>query len=358
MSDKFAILRSLAHTGFCHQQGAQQLLTGHPVRELRNEPDNPDIFAIVNKLRYDASRDLPNYVGVNPTPYIGPAYLGRGYGPFTVNGDPNDAGFHVPNIGLKQGGEAARLEERIGLRKRFDTFRRDVDQAGSMGAFDQFESQAWNMLTSSATRDAFDISKEDPATRDRYGRNQWGQQCLMARRLVERGVDLVTTTLQGALCGRVGNWDDHAVNHHVFNAMKSRAPYYDQAVTALVEDVFQRGLDKRVLVIVTGEFGRTPRINYQPDSGSGVMQPGRDHWPSATSLLFAGGGISGGQVIGATDGKGEFVKERVVGRQDFLMTVYHHLGIDPRPIQFADFSGRPIPITSGGTVIPELTART
>src|SRR5580765_8090981 len=126
-----------------------------------------------------------------------------------------------------------------------------------MHALDSFESQAWNVLTSPETRHAFDIQKEDPRTRDRYGRHAWGQQCLMARRLVEAGVDLVTTTLDGPLCGRVANWDDHAVNHHVFDALRHRAPYFDQAVSALIEDVHARGLDRRVLVVVTGEFGRT-----------------------------------------------------------------------------------------------------
>jgi hypothetical protein len=357
IADRFTILRSLVHTGFCHQQGAQQLLTGHPVRELRNRPDNPDLFAITNRLRFDPTRTVPNYVGVNPTPYIGAAYLGQSYEPFSVHGDPNNPKFQVPNVAQTSDGVTARLRNRIGLRKSFDTFRRDVDQLGNMQAFDEFESQAWNMLTSTDARIAFDLTKESDQVRARYGRNQWGQQCLLARRLVEAGVELVTTTLSGSLCGRVGNWDDHAVNHHVFDAMQARAPYYDQAVTALIEDLHERGLDKRALVIVTGEFGRTPKISHVASSATGVVQPGRDHWPNATSLLFSGGNISEGQVIGATDGRGEYVIERRVGRQDFLMTVYRHLGIDPRGIEFHNHSGRPIPIVSGGAPIPELTAR-
>src|SRR5262249_42147686 len=191
-----------------------------------------------------------------------------------------------------------RLEDRIHLRKDFDRLRRDLDRLGNMGALDAFESQAWNVLTSSEARKAFDVSQEDPKTRERYGRNAWGQQCLMARRLVEAGVDLVTTTLNGPLCGRVQNWDDHAVNHNVFEAMKRRAPLYDQAVTALVEDLHDRGLDKRVLLIVTGEFGRTPKISYVASSGegaasapAGTVQPGRDQWPNATSLPFSAGRI-------------------------------------------------------------------
>jgi uncharacterized protein (DUF1501 family) len=226
-----------------------------------------------------------------------------------------------------------------------------------MQAGDEFEELAWHMLASPAARAAFDLSQEDSAVRDRYGRNTWGQQCLLARRLVEAGVELVTTTLAGTLAGRVQNWDDHAVNHHVFDAMQARAPIFDQAVAALIEDIYDRGLDRQVLVIVTGEFGRTPKISYAADSASGVMQPGRDHWPRATSLLFAGGGIAGGRVIGSTDRRGEDVIEGRISVHDFLATVYRHLQIDPRGIEFPDFAGRPIPILNQGTPIPGLVAR-
>ena len=361
VADKFTILRSLVHTGFCHQQGAQQLLTGHPVRELKNKPDDPDLFSITHFLRRDPLRTLPNYVGVNPIPYVGSAYLGPAYEPFSVTGDPNDPKFEVPNLGIADAAIAERLGDRIGLRKNFDRLQREIDRKGNMQALDAFESQAWNVLTNSATRKAFDIQQEDPRTRDRYGRNAWGQQCLLARRLVEAGVDLVTTTLNGPLCGRGQNWDDHAVNHNVFEAMKLRAPLYDQAVTALIEDLHERGLDKRVLLIVTGEFGRTPKISYAASTGdgrasapAGTMQPGRDHWPNATSLLFSGGGIAEGQVIGGTDSRGEYVTERIVGVQDFLATVYRHLGVDAERVSFTNFAGRPIPILPEGRAIGEL----
>jgi uncharacterized protein (DUF1501 family) len=364
LSDRFTILRSLVHTGFCHQQGTQQLLTGHPVRELRNKPDDPDFLAITNSLRRDSDRSIPNYVGVSSINYAGSAYLGPSYEPFQVGGDLNSPTFQVPNIGLTNHQQIERLHERIDLRKSFDRFRRDVDRRGNMQAFDAFESQAWNVLTGTDTRKAFDLSQEDPKARDRYGRNSWGQQCLMARRLVESGVDLVTTQFSGPLCGRVNNWDDHAVNHNVFAGMKHRAPVFDQAVSALIEDLFDRGLNRRVMVIVTGEFGRTPKISYVASSGEGVasaatgtVQPGRDHWPSATSLLFAGGGISGGQVIGATDGRGEQVIERRVSVGDFLATVYRHLGIEADQIAINNFSGRPIPILSEGKPIHELTLK-
>jgi hypothetical protein len=233
-----------------------------------------------------------------------------------------------------------------------------------MQAFDDFESQAWHILTRDAARDAFDISREPESVRDRYGRNSWGQQALLGRRLVEAGVDLVTVQFGGPLCGRVGNWDDHAVNHNVFEAMKYRCAFFDQAVAALIDDIYERGLDRRVLVVVTGEFGRTPKISYAASTGEGIgsapagtTQPGRDHWPRATSMLFAGGGLSTGQVIGGTDPRGEDAISRIVGRGDFLATLYRHLGIDPEGTAFANFSGRPVPIVLEGAPIPELVRR-
>jgi hypothetical protein len=280
---------------------------------------------------------------------LGPAYLGLNYEPFTVYGNPNAPEFKVPN--LTMAGDAAgvaRLRSRLTLREQFDHMRQALDLKGSMNVLDTFEEQAWQMLTSPATRDAFDLSQEDPRLRDRYGRTSWGQQCLMARRLVESGVDLVTTSLAGPEAGRVHNWDDHAVNHHVFDAMKARAGNFDQAVTTLIEDLHERGLDRRVLVVVTGEFGRTPKISYAEG------RPGRDHWPLATSMLFAGGGMRTGQVIGRTDSRGEQVVERRVGVADFLATIYRHLGLEAHDLVFNDFSGRPIPVPVDAAPIAEL----
>lgn len=365
VADKFSLLRSMVHTGFCHQQGTQQLLTGHPVRELKQKPDDPDLFTITNFLRRDPTRDLPNYVGVPPVNYGGAAYLGGAYEPFTVYGDPNSPDFQVPNVSLRDLAERDRLGSRVGLKQQFDRLEESLDQLGQMEALDAFQEQAWTMLTGSAARAAFDIAQEDPRVREKYGRNAWGQQLLMARRLVEAGVDLVTVQLAGPLCGRVGNWDDHAVNHHVFEALKYRCQFFDRGVAALIEDVFERGLDQRVMVIVSGEFGRTPRISYQPSTGEGIassptgtIQPGRDHWPGVTSILFAGGGVPGGQVIGASDARGEAVTDRAVSTGDFLATVYRHLGVDADRISVTNFAGRPIPILPyGGRAIAELTAR-
>ena len=254
-----------------------------------------------------------------------------------------------------------RINRRVELRKSLDSLQRAFDVHGDLDALDQFETQALTLLTNPKTKEAFDLSKEDDRTRDRYGRNTWGQQLLMARRLVEAGVEVLTTSLRGPLCGRVSNWDDHAVNHHVFDAMRFRADAYDQAVTALIEDLYERGLDQRVLVVVTGEFGRTPKVNYQPSTGAGnasaaagTKQPGRDHWPRAFSNLWAGGGITPGQCIGATDRRGEDVIQRHCNAGDFLATIYHHLGIDSSKVFIKDLNGRPTPIVDHGRPIPEL----
>ena len=370
ISDKFTVLRSMAHTGGGHPSGSLQLLSGDPDMQDKPEPVFPDVMAVADYFRSGGPpQALPNSIGVNPIVrydgfvIAGPAFLGPSHEPFAVLGDPSAPDFRVPNIGLPPA-EARRLQTRLGLRQRMDDVRRALDASRSVSSMDTFQERAIDLLTSPEAAVAFDLSREDPRVRDRYGRHAWGQQCLMARRLVEAGVDLVTTTFDGPLCGRVANWDDHAVNHHVFDALKYRAPFYDQAVSALIEDIYARGLDRRVLVIVTGEFGRTPRISYVASSGGGIasgeagtVQPGRDHWPRANSMIWAGGGIATGQVIGGTDPLGEDVVDRRVGPHDFLATIYRHLGIDPEAT-IPDRFGRPIPIAPYGRPIPELTATT
>ena len=366
-SDRFSILRSMAHTGGGHPAGSLQLLSGDPDPQDKLTPILPDLMSVAHRLRYDPQRPLPNYVGVNPIvrydnfTIAGPAYLGEANAPFVVSGDPNAPSFRVPNIGLADTGEQSRFAGRASLHKSFNSLRRDFDQP--ISGMDRFQQQAINLLTSPGTAHAFDLNLESPKVRDRYGRNTWGQQLLMARRLVEAGVEIVTTELSGPLCGRVQNWDDHAVNHHVFDALKYRAPFFDQAVSALIDDVYDRGLDRRVLIVVTGEFGRTPKISYVASSGGGVasgaegtLQPGRDHWPRANSMLWAGGGIPTGRYIGATDRRGEDVVDRRVGPHDFLATIYHHLGIDYENVTLPDQTGRPVHIVQNGKAIDELVA--
>lgn len=365
IADRFTVLRSMQQTAGGHPAGSMQLLSGDPDTRDKPKPRLPDWMSVTNYLRSQEGprrNPLPAYVGINPPlEYNGPAYLGDAYSPFTVNGDPNQPTFSVPNIGLSDSAEVARLGRRSSLRRNLDTLERAFDQAGELAALDEFETQAMTLLTNPKTKEAFDLSREDASVRDRYGRNAWGQQLLLARRLVEAGVEVLTTSLSGPLCGRVNNWDDHAVNHHVFDAMRFRAEVYDQAVSALIEDIYERGLDQRVLVVVTGEFGRTPKISYAASTGAGdasapagTIQPGRDHWPRAFSNLWAGGGIQHGRFIGATDKRGEDAVERICGPGDFLATIYHHLGIDSSQITIRDFNGRPTRIVDHGKPIPEL----
>lgn len=366
IADKFNVVRSMNQSAGGHPAGSMQMFSGDTDTRDKPKPRLPDWMSVANYLRSkesDQSNPLPHYVGVNPTPanYSGPAYLGNAYSPFAVTADPNRPNFEVPNIGLTDQAETKRLSDKLALRKSLDKMERAFDKENELGALDEFETQAMTLLTNPTTRDAFDLSKEDAKIRDRYGRNRWGQQLLLARRLVESGVDIVTSTLSGPLCGRVNNWDDHAVNQHQFEALRFRMPNYDQAVSALIEDIYARGLDERVLVVVTGEFGRTPKISFNRSTGAGnasapagTLQPGRDHWPRAFSNIWAGGGMTTGGVIGASDKRGEDVIERPCGPGDFLATVYQHLGIDHQKITIDDFNGRPTPIVSNGKPIPEL----
>ena len=364
LAEKFTVLRSMRHGSPGHPAGSMRMISGDTDTRDKPKPKLPSWMAVAKYLRSlegPRTNPLPAYVAVNgPKTYNSPAYLGDAYGGYYVTGDPNQPNFSAPNIGVSDTKKAKHLHRRASLRQKLDTLERGFDQAGELDALDKFETQAMKLLTSEKAKRAFDLSREDDRTRDRYGRNTWGQQLLMARRLVEAGVDVVTTSLRGPLCGRVNNWDDHAVNHHVFDALRFRAGTYDQAVSALVEDLYERGLDEQVLVVVTGEFGRTPKVNYSPSTGAGnasapagTKQPGRDHWARAFSNIWFGGGIDTGRFIGATDRLGEDSIERICSEGDFLATIYHHLGID-LDTAIEDFNGRPTPIIGQGKPIPEL----
>jgi hypothetical protein len=346
IAHRCAVIRSVSHRGPCHDSGLQTLLSGHEQLVNRfGNPEHPDCFCIASKV-LPAPPGLPVYVGAPQLDYTGPAYLGPAYAPFVVSGDPNAPGFEVPNVALTDAGRG-RLDRRLELLDSVDAVRRDLERSPEAAARERHYHAAVDLLTSGRARAAFDLTREEPKTRDRYGRTRWGQQLLLARRLVEAGVPLVTTSLYGVENGIIGSWDDHAVNADCFKAMEQRAPIFDRAVAALIEEIYERGLDRQVLVIVTGEFGRTPRISYA------AGRPGRDHWPQAMSILLAGGGLRVGQAIGATDRLGEAPAERPLHPNDFLATLYHHLGIDPtREVQ--ERTGRPFPILDRAAPMPEL----
>jgi hypothetical protein len=357
----------VAHTGGGHPAGSLQMLAGDTAIADKNEPAYPDWMSVAHYMRSGRLGTLPNYIAINPVDrydafkIAGPTYLGQPYEAFQVTGNPNQPNFVIPGIDIKDQQMSDRMLQRVALKQRLDGLRSRIESSDLLDTLDAFQAQALNLLTSAEARAAFDLTKEPDQVRERYGRNQWGQQCLMARRLVEAGVEIIATEFDGPLCGRVSNWDDHAVNHHVFDALKYRAPFFDQAVSALIEDIYQRGLDQRVLVVVAGEFGRTPRISNVASSGKGkasaakgIVQPGRDHWPRANSILFAGGGIQTGQVIGATDIRGEDPISRQVGPGDFLATIYRHLEIEVNNAELAVRVGRPSPSLHPGKPILEL----
>jgi hypothetical protein len=224
-----------------------------------------------------------------------------------------------------------------------------------MGSIDTYRQRSLSLLTTDAARHAFDLRQEPRRLRERYGMHSYGQRAILARRLVEAGATFVTMVMENPSFPGQGfpedvtyNWDSHAVNCHIFTDSRFRFPMYDRAVTALIEDLYDRGLDRRVLLIVTGEFGRTPRLTYHNG------RPGRDHWPQAMSVLVAGGGLRVGQVVGSTNSRGEEPRSRPMTPNDLWATMFRHLGIDYQNTHFLDHTGRPMPILPYGTPITEL----
>jgi len=365
-ADKFNIVRSIAHQFADHGGGHKRFMTARDPREPSGfVNDFPAVPSMVAKMVEGRKRGIPNYVngtdggrqGID-TFSFGSAYLGNAVHPFSVPGNPSDPKFKVDNL-APTAALSDRLDGRVDLLAKLDSWRHKIDDAPVMDSMDQFNRRALELVTSDKARKAFDLTLEPQAVRDRYGMHAYGQRALMARRLVEAGVTFVTMVMEnpnvpGGLPKHVSyNWDSHAVNCHIFDDAKVRFPYYDQAVTALIEDLYARGLDKRVLLVVTGEFGRTPRVSYSIGTQTGVMQPGRDHWPNAMSMIVSGGGMRTGQIVGATNAKGEHPSERPMTPNDLWATVLNHLGIDAEHA-FPDHAGRPMPILPFGAPIREL----
>jgi Protein of unknown function (DUF1501) len=346
---KLSIIRSMYHDNGDHFAAAHWMLTGFLGSNASDlAPQYPSAASIIARLKGARKPGIPAYVGLPQTHsvglvpgYHGAAYLGVGYNPFIADGDPNSAGYQVPNLALPAGVDASRASRRRGLLHAFDGARRDVDASGLMDGLDRFDQEAFSIVLGRAARQAFDLSKEDPRLRDRYGRDQWCQSALLARRLVEAGVRFVTLTFSG--------WDFHS---SLENGMKRVLPLLDSAVGTLVEDLESRGMLESTIIIVMGEFGRTPRVNTTGVPGADPI-PGRDHWGNVMSVLVGGGGFAQGRTIGASSSKGEVPKDCPVRPQDLMVTLYHRLGINPETT-FANRAGRPIPIGSDGRLVAEL----
>lgn len=356
VADRFNLIRSISHGFANHAGGAGRFLSGHdPSRPLDPLAQNPCLGPVVSKmLEGRRAPDAPRYVASARNVYGGGAAgLGGAYLPFVVSADPNQENFQVKNLSLAPQLKD-RLDDRQSLLTAMDRLDKEIDRSGVMDNIDKYNQQAVALLTSDRARRAFDISQEDPQLREKYGRHKWGQRALLARRLVEAGVSFVTMQMQNPRVPKaIGNWDIHAVNGHLFDDTAARLPIFDQAVAALVEDIYDRGLDKRVMLVVSGEFGRTPRINPRKGTRSGIVQPGRDHYPGAMSVLVAGGGMRTGQVIGSTTSKGERPKDRKLDPNDLLATIYRHLDIDYRATA-PNNAGRPVPLIPSGEPIAEL----
>ena len=326
-ADRLAFVRSFAHTNSGHGGGTHWVMTGYdyPPADNNMPPIKPGLGAILARVRgtNHPVTGIPTYTRLGGILGDGPAWLGPAYAPFDTSGSARqNMDMRVP---------LDRLNDRRSLLKTFDRIDRRIDQSGVMQGLDGFEAQAFDLVLSRA-REVFDVNREDPRTRDRYGPGL-GQQLLLARRLCEAGTGFVTL--------HFGGWDMHG---QIAQSMKNLAPQMDHAVAAFLEDCAVRGLDREILLVITGEFGRTPRIN-----GSA----GRDHWAPLSTLALAGGGLKMGQVVGESNAKAEVPKTTPITPQDLMATVFHVLGL-PRDLHYQDPTGRPTPMINGGKPIAEL----
>jgi hypothetical protein len=344
---ELAMLRSVRHFTGDHTKGNHWMLTGFEGPDF-NKPDNkvqrrPSIGSAVARLRGANVAGMPAYAaaphlrGGTDNLFHYAAYLGGGSNPFVVNSDPNAADFRVRDLGLSRDLTFQRLDDRRSLLDSLDAEYRLLEtSAADLGAHYQ---SAFDLLTSPQVRDAFDISAEPAAVRDAYGRHEFGQSALLARRLVERGVTFVTVNTQP--------WDHHgtADRYATAEGANKLLPPFDAAFAALIGDLIERGLYESTLVVAMGEFGRTPRMN---------SAAGRDHWGDVFSVLMGGGRLPRGIVVGASNETGAYVTERPLSPEDVAATIYHHLGIDGRQVSFPDRTGRPLYLVEKGEPIREL----
>jgi hypothetical protein len=322
MWDKLAVIRSVVAV---EEHSDSLLMTGYSEAENRTT-HHPSFGAVLSRVRGEGESGVPPFVSLRGMSVgLEPGYLGVGHRAFTPDGPG------LENLRLAGGVDATRVGQRRSLLAGFDTVRRDLDATGTMAGLDAFTARAFDMVASGAVRRALDLSREDPRVRDRY---QGVEQFLTARRLIEAGAGCVTLA--------IGGWDTHGSN---FKTLKAQLPQVDRGVANLIQDLHDRGLDRDVVTVMWGEFGRTPKIN-----GSDA---GRDHWAPVMSALVAGGGLKMGQAIGSTTDRGEYPKDQPYRPPQVLSTVYQAIGIDPA-MTFPDGSGRPMYVLDDRDPVAEL----
>ncbi len=338
IADKLAVIRSIHHNSSSHGTSSHMTQTGYYLNDNQNRNNEmPSIGSYAMRIRGANAQGVPAFVSVPQSMRYGrAAWLGKGNNPLETSRSADDKRFEVPNLTLLKGIDESRLSDRRQLLSGFDAARRIVDNHGAAEATDEFTRQAFDMVTGDAARKAFAIDEEDDATRDRYGRNSIGQNVLLAKRLVERGVTFVTVRVN-----TLGSWDDHS---GIEKRMNAKGPALDQAIASLVTDLYETGLHQKVMVVAMGEFGRTPRVN---------KSAGRDHWGRVMSVLLSGGDLKVGQVVGASDSSGGVPIESPYRPENVLALLYRHLGIDPS-LTFPDNAGRPRYLLENRELINEL----
>lgn len=331
IANKTVVCRSMTHGEAAHERGTHNMFTGYRPSPALQYPSMGSVVA----HEFGPRNNLPPYVLIPslPTPYAGTGYLSSSYAGFSLGADPANEGFRVQDLALPGGVDETRFSRRQKLLDVVNEHFKQREKSDSMEAVDTFYQRAYGLIGSPTAREAFDISKEDPAIRDAYGRNQAGSRMLLARRLVEAGVRFVTLTY--------GGWDHH---DNIAGAMRGQVPPFDQGLATLINDLDSRGLLDSTLVCVASEFGRTPKIN---------ATAGRDHWPKVFSLLMAGGGLKRGLAWGTSDATASEPDQDPLTVEDWATTVYHMLGIVADKELMAP-GNRPIEIVDGGKVLKDL----
>ena len=333
VADKLTVIRSMTHGEAAHERGTHNMFTGY-----RPSPAliYPCIGSVVSH-EYGPRNNLPPYVCIPnmPTEFAGSGYLSSAFAPFSLGSDPAAGGFKVRDLDLPGGVDDSRFATRRSALAAVNAHFQKKEKSDDLTAMDTFYDRAYSLISSPAAREAFDIEKEPAQIRDEYGRNTAGARMLLARRLVQAGVRLVNLTY--------GGWDMH---NSIVAGFRGQMPAFDQAFATLINDLDRTGLLKETLVMVSSEFGRTPKIN---------AQAGRDHYPKVFSVVLAGGGIKGGYIHGSSNSTASEPEEMAMGPEDLFTTVYHCMGIVADKELMAP-GDRPIEIVDGGKVIKELLA--